>query len=72
VVNVIEHFLLEHTLEVVLCLNLGVIREVLTVYPEPIDNLSQFLIWRMLQILDVFQVPIEAGKAVENHADFLE
>lgn len=72
VFNVIEHFRLKNTLKVFLGLNLCVVWEVLAVDPEPVDNLSQFLIWRVLKILYVFKVPIEAGKAVKNRADFLK
>jgi len=70
--NVIEHFRLKNTLKVFLGLYLCVVREVLAVDPEPVDNLSQFLIWRVLKILYIFKVPIEAGKVVENRADFLK
>jgi len=72
VFDVVEHFSLVHTLKVILGLYLRVVREVLAVYPEPVHNLGQLLLRRVLEILDVFEIPVEACKTVKNSADFLK
>ena len=67
-----QNFISKHSFEVLLGLHLGIIRKVLAIYPKPIDDLSQLFVWRVLQIFNVFEVPVEASEVLVNLRNFFK